>query len=64
MIRPFTVTIEEKRTKDVTINAVTVDEALDMVESLYQSGDLRLNEDDFKNVEFVCHEDIINEGEE
>ena len=64
MIRPFTVTIEEKRTKDVTINAVTVDEALDMVESLYRSGDFRLNAYNLKNVEFVCHEDILNEGEE
>lgn len=64
MIRPFTVTIEEKRTKDVTINAVTADEALDMVESLYQSGDLRLDADDFEDVDFVCHEDILNEGEE
>ena len=61
MTRPITVTIEEKRTRDVTVNAVTVDEALDMVESLYQFGDIELDKDDFEDVEFICHEELLED---
>lgn len=57
MTRPITVTIEEKRSRDITVNAVTVDEALDMVESLYQLGDITLDMDDFEDVDFICHEE-------
>lgn len=61
MDKPFTITIEEKRSKDVTINAVTLDEALDMVESLYRYGDIRLDEDDFEDVEFKCQEEYLED---
>ena len=61
MDKEFTVTIEEKRSKTISIKAVTPDEALDMVESLYRSGDIRLDEYDFDDVDFVCHEDILED---
>ena len=61
MKKTFTVYIEEKRSKTIEINAVTEDEALDMVESLYRSGDIRLDEDDFEDVEFMCQEDLIEQ---
>lgn len=59
MEKEFTVTIEEKRTKDITVKAVTVDEALDMVEGLYQLGNFNLDKDDIEDVEFSCTEDIL-----
>lgn len=61
MYKTFTVYIEEKRSKSIDIIAVTEDEALDMVESLYRSGDIRLDEDDVEDVEFMCQEDLIEE---
>lgn len=61
MNKTYTVYIEEKRSKSIEIEAVTPDEALDMIESLYRSGDIRLDEDDFEDVEFVCQEDILGE---
>lgn len=57
MEKPITITIVEKRSRDVTINAVTVDEALDMVEGLYQLGDIELDRDDFEDVDFICYEE-------
>ena len=59
MKKEFTVTIEEKRTKDITVKAVTADEALDMIEGLYQLGNFNLDKDDIEDVEFSCTEDIL-----
>lgn len=59
MTKPFTITIEEKRSKDITIEAVTYDEALDMVESLYSSGDIFTTVDDVEDVEFIGYEEDL-----
>ena len=59
MTKPFTITIEEKRSKDITIEAVTYDEALDMVESLYSYGDIFTTIDDVEDVEFVGYEEDL-----
>lgn len=56
MSKPFTVTIREVREKQITINAVTDDEALDTVEYLYSVGNYVLNNDDIEDVEFVVEE--------
>lgn len=61
MNKTFTIYIEEKRSRTIDINAVTPDEALDMVEELYQRGDIRLDEDDFEDVEFMCQDDLLEE---
>jgi hypothetical protein len=61
MDRPFTITIREIREKDITINAITVDEAIDAVEYLYSEGNFVLTNDDFEDVEFMClEEDLEN----
>ena len=57
MIKPFTVTIREIREKQITIEAVTADEAVDAIEYLYSEGNFELTNDDFEDVEFVCHEE-------
>ena len=59
MTRPFTITIREIREKDITIEAVTVDEALDAVEYLYSEGNFVLDNDDFEDVEFMCQEEDL-----
>ena len=59
MERPFTITIREVREKDITINAVPVDEALDAVEYLYSEGNFVLTNDDFEDVEFMCQEEDL-----
>ena len=59
MDRPFTITIREIREKDITINAITVDEAIDAVEYLYSEGNFVLTNDDFEDVEFMCLEENL-----
>ena len=59
MTRPFTITIREIREKDITIEAVTVDEALDAVEFLYSEGNFVLDNDDVEDVEFMCQEEDL-----
>lgn len=59
MERPFTVRIEEKRSRDVTVKAVTVDEAIDMVDDIYRSGAIKLDHDDVEDVEYMCSEEIL-----
>ena len=56
MNKPFTVTIREVREKQITINAVTDDEALDTVEYLYSVGNYVLDNDNIEDVEFVVEE--------
>lgn len=61
MEKEFTITIEEKRSKDITIKAVTQDEAVDMIEELYSSGDLFTTVEDVEYVEFISYkEDLEN----
>ena len=59
MTNKYTVTIREVREKQITINAVTDDEALDTVEYLYSAGNYVLDNDDIEDVEFVVSEDFI-----
>ena len=59
MTKQFTITIREVREKQITINAVTDDEALDTVEYLYSAGNYVLDNDDIEDVEFVVSEDFI-----
>lgn len=59
MTKKYTVTIREVREKQITINAVTDDEALDTVEYLYSAGNYVLDNDDIEDVEFIVSEDFI-----
>lgn len=59
MTNKYTVTIREVREKQITINAVTDDEALDTVEYLYSAGNYVLDNDDIEDVEFIVSEDFI-----
>lgn len=59
MTNKYTVTIREVREKQITINAVTEDEALDTIEYLYSAGNYILDNDDIEDVEFVVSEDFI-----
>lgn len=63
MEKEFTVTIREVREKQITLHAVTADEAADAIEYLYSEGNFVLDNDDISDVEFVCQEDILEEGE-
>lgn len=55
--KEFTVRIEEKRSKDVTIKAVTIEEAIDAIEDLYSSGDIFTTTDDVEDTEFFGYEE-------
>lgn len=57
MEKEFTVRIEEKRSKDVTIKAVTIEEAIDAIEDLYSSGDIFTTTDDVEDTEFFGYEE-------
>lgn len=57
MEKEFTVRIEEKRSKDVTIKAVTIEEAIDAIEDLYSSGDIFTTTDDVEDIEFFGYEE-------
>ena len=57
MTKQITVTIKEVREKDITIDAVTLDEAVDMIEYLYSEGNFVLTNDDISDVEFVGYEE-------
>lgn len=56
MSKPFTITIREVREKQITINAVTDDEAIDTIEYLYSAGNYVLDNSDIEDVEFVVEE--------
>ena len=61
MEKEFTITIEEKRSKDITIKAVTQEEAEDLIEELYSNGDLFTTVEDVEYVEFISYkEDLEN----
>lgn len=57
MTKQITITIKEVREKDITIEAVTLDEAVDMIEYLYSEGNFILTNDDISDVEFVGYEE-------
>lgn len=63
MSKPITITIREVREKDILVDVVTVDEALDVVEEMYKDGNFPLTEDDIADVEFISYEDILEEKE-
>lgn len=56
MSKPFTITIREVREKQITINAVTDDEAIDTIEYLYSTGNYVLDNSDIEDVEFMVEE--------
>ena len=56
MSKPFTITIREVREKQITINAVTDDEAIDTIEYLYSAGNYVLDNSDIEDVELVVEE--------
>lgn len=57
MTKQITVTIKEVREKDITIEAVTLDEAIDAIEYLYSEGNFVLTNDDISDVEFIGYEE-------
>lgn len=58
MEKPFTVTIREVREKQITINAITDDEAIDTIEYLYSVGNYVLDNDDIEDVVFMVSENL------
>jgi len=56
MNKEFTVTIREVREKQITIKAVTAEEAHDTIEYLYSDGNFVLTNDDLEDVEFIVEE--------
>lgn len=57
MTKQITVTIIETREKDITIEAVTLDEAVDTIEYLYSEGNFVLTNDNISNVDFAGYEE-------
>ena len=52
MTKLFTVRITETREKCMSVEAETMDDAIETVEELYKYGDVRLTVDDISDVEF------------
>ena len=52
MTKTFTVRITEIREKCMSVEAETMDEAIETVEELYSNEDIRLTQDDISDVEF------------
>lgn len=61
MNKPFTITIREVREKEITIDAVTIDEAIEAVEYLYSVGNFALTNDDIEDVDFVGYEEGLED---
>ena len=61
MIKPFTITIREVREKEITIDAVTIDEAIEAVEYLYSVGNFALTNDDIEDVDFIGYEEGLED---
>lgn len=52
MIKMFTVRIQELREKCMSVEAKTLEEAIELVEELYSNGDIRLSTEDISDVDF------------
>lgn len=51
MTKIFTVRIQELREKYMSVEAETLEEAIELVEELYSNGDIRLSTEDISDVE-------------
>lgn len=52
MTKIFTVRIQELREKYMSVEAETLEEAIELVEELYSNGDIRLSTEDISDVDF------------
>lgn len=52
----FTVTIEETVTQDFDVEAVSLDDALELASSRYSSGEYVVDSSDVQNISFIAHD--------
>ena len=58
-MKKFDIEIEETLQKVVSVDANSVDEAIDIVHEMYRNEEIILDENDFKDVEFREYKDEI-----